>query len=257
MSKKYQDDPDPPENSERWMITYSDLITLLLVFFIIMYTMAKMDNQKFEAVKESLAGALKSGQQNIRVGKTGILKDMPIPKTSASDAAKEAAKQEQKKLEQMEIQINNLVQKYNLQGYITVTQEERGLDIEIRNELNKIILFNSGSADLNPPAEEIILKIGYLLNELPDNFIRIEGHTDNKPIHNKLFDTNWDLANARASTVTKVLINSCGVSPKRLSTVGYGEFKPVASNDTEEGRAQNRRVSIVIIKQQYNVVESH
>ena len=256
MSKKYHEEPEKEENAERWLLTYSDLITLLLIFFIIMYTMAKMDNQKFEAVKESLAGALKTGQQNIKPGKTGILENMPVPKDVGKDAAKEAVKQEQTKLQQMEVQINGLVEKYNLQGYITVTLEERGLDIEIRNELNNIILFNSGSASLNPPAQEIILKIGGLLNDLPDNFIHVEGHTDNKPIHNKTFDTNWDLANTRASTVTKVLISRCGVNPKRLSTVGYGEYKPVASNDSEEGRAKNRRVSIVIIKQQYSVLES-
>lgn len=256
MAKKNHEEPEKEENTERWLLTYSDLITLLLIFFIIMYTMAKMDNQKFEAVKEALAGALKTGQQNINIGKPGILDNMPVPKISAQDASKEAAKQEQKKLDQLESKINDLIKKYSLQGYITVTQEQRGLDIEIRNELNNIILFNSGSSDLNSPAQEIILKIGELLNELPDNYIRVEGHTDNVPIHNAIFDTNWDLANARASTVVKVLINECGVSPERLSTVGYGEYKPVASNDIEEGRSQNRRVDIVIIKQQYNMVEA-
>jgi chemotaxis protein MotB len=119
-----------------------------------------------------------------------------------------------------------------------------------------IILFESGSAELNPAANEIITKIGLILKELPDNYIKVEGHTDNVPIKNSKFDSNWELSNSRATHVLKLLINNSGLDPSKLSPTGYGEYKPIASNDTVEERAKNRRVNIVIVKKKYDALET-
>lgn len=246
-STRHQEE-EKEENAERWLLTYADLITLLLIFFIIMYTMAKMDVAKFNVMAESLSGAFK-GTKSINVGSEGILKDLPpVPKDLGAGA-------EQKAMDSLEGKINNLAKKYNLQDYIKVTQEERGLDVEIKNELVNIVLFQSGSAELTPEATDIISKIGTLLTELPDNYMRIEGHTDNIPISTKAFKSNWDLSTSRSTNVINLLINKAGLDPTKLSAVGYGEYKPLADNNTEDGRAKNRRVNIVIIKTKYNVVE--
>lgn len=242
---------EEPENTERWLLTYSDLITLLLIFFILMYTMAKLDVAKFNTMKDALAGALKSGTSSIQQGSPGIL-----DKEQASQETSTGEGNEQVQMDAIEEKVIELVNKYNLQNYIVVTQEERGLDIEIRNELSNIVLFNSGSADLTPPAGEIISRIGSLLKELPNNLIRVEGHTDNRPINTVEFDSNWELSTARSTNVVKLLVRDSGLAPTKLSAVGYGEYKPVSSNDTEEGRAKNRRVNIVIIRSKYNMLET-
>lgn len=240
------------ENLERWLITYSDLITLLLIFFIVMYTMAKIDAGKYNALKQSLAGAFANGSEFINVGTTGILDEYAPPSGTGGNGTGS----EQVKIDSLEEKLQELVKKYNLQDYIKVFQEERGLDIEIRNELTNIVLFESGSAELNPEAVEIISKIGLLLRDLPNNYVRVEGHTDNVPIHNERFNSNWELSASRAINVVKLLINRSGLDPTKLSAVGYGEYKPVADNNTIEGRAKNRRVNIVIIRSKYsNVVK--
>lgn len=250
MSNKYNTEEPEKDNSERWLLTYSDLITLLLIFFILMYTMAKLDVDKYDAVKDSLAGALKSGTQHIKPGNPGIM-DKYTPPSEASLGSGS----EQVIMDELAIKITELVKKYNLQDYIKVSQEEIGLDIEIRNELHNIVLFNSGSAELTPPATDIISKIGDLLHELPENHIRVEGHTDNLPINNRDFKSNWELSTARSTNVVKSLINSSGINPVKLSAVGYGEYRPVADNSIEDGRAKNRRVNIIIIRNKYSIIE--
>jgi len=252
MSKNRHAEEEEHENAERWLLTYADLITLLLIFFILMYTMAKLDASKFNIIKDSLSGALKSGTNQIKQGNPGIM-DKYTP-TLESDMASE--EMEKIAMDSMEIKIAELIQKYNLQNYITVTQEVRGLDIEIRNELSNIVLFNSGSSDLTPPAGDIITRIGAVLHELPNNQIHVEGHTDNKPISTKEFDSNWELSTARATNVVKQLIDHSQIDPTKMSAVGCGEYKPVSDNATDEGRAKNRRVNIIILRNKYSALET-
>lgn len=253
---RHNQEQEPPENHERWLLTYADLITLLLIFFIVMYTMAKLDVSKYEIIKESLAGALKTGNKQINVGNPGIQQNYSTDNKSENNVENSDNNNEQTKMDSLEEKLSELIEKYNLQNYIIVTQEERGLDIEIKNELMDVVLFESGSADLNPVAAGIITKIGNLLHELPHNHIRVEGHTDNVPISNKYFQSNWELSTTRATNVVKLLINQSGLEPTRLSAVGYGEYKPVADNTLAAGKAKNRRVNIVIIRSKYNAVEA-
>jgi chemotaxis protein MotB len=133
-----------------------------------------------------------------------------------------------------------------LADYITVSSQERGLVISLKDTL----LFASGSDQLNPEARKIIKQLGNSLLAIP-NHIRVEGHTDNLPIKNARIPSNWELSTLRATTVLHVLQGEVGIPPERLSVSGYGEYRPLASNDTPENRAKNRRVDIVILKQKY------
>jgi len=131
-------------------------------------------------------------------------------------------------------------------GQVEITQLKGRLTVNMVDQ----ILFDSGSADVKSAGQKVLDKVGEALNKIADKDIRIEGHTDNKPISGSLkekFPSNWELSTARATAVARYLIDHAGVDPKRLVAAGYGEFRPKASNDTPEGRAQNRRIEIVLV----------
>lgn len=130
--------------------------------------------------------------------------------------------------------------------------EERGLVISIQDTL----FFDSGKADVKPEFQKRIVEIGKILNTI-DNYIRIEGHTDNVPISNYKYMDNLDLSTARANAVLRVLQNQSNINPKRLASMGYGDQRPVADNNTDDGRARNRRVDIVVIDSKYNATEDN
>jgi chemotaxis protein MotB len=219
------------ENNERWLITYADLITLLLIFFIILYSMSKINEQKFTSFSQSMA--IVFGQP----GRSGVLDGgrsvMPDPEKTY--------KQKQNMTNTRE-QIRRMIASMGLEGKITVKEEERGLVISVKDT----VFFRAGSADLGDRAREIITTVSSLLASLP-NSIRIEGHTDNIPIHTFKFYSNWELSTARATNVLHCMVEQEKIPPQRLSAAGYGEFKPISSNDTEGGRAANRRVDIVVM----------
>ena len=147
-------------------------------------------------------------------------------------------------------QIEKEIAEGGFNGKVTVSLEERGLVVSLQDT----VLFVSGSAYLAPYARAIITKIGITLKPLP-NYVSIEGHTDNVPIHNQQFLSNWELSVARATNVVQALIADSGIPPARLSATGYGEFRPVAPNDSDEHRQMNRRVDILILSGTFNPVE--
>lgn len=248
----------------RWLLTYSDLITLLMAFFIIMYAMSEVDANKYQAVANSLSVALS--------GKSMSLLDSAGPsavKGNSGQQVKEgtgASPQEQGQLDAIKKQIEEFIKTENAQAssnnqgtagtstklsnYIVVTEQERGLVISFKDTL----LFQSGSDELNPQARVIITKVGQSLQAIP-NYIRVEGHTDNLPIHNSQFQSNWELSVLRATNVVHVLQDDAGISPDRLSTIGYGEYRPLVPNNDEFNRSMNRRVDIVILKKKYDYFE--
>jgi chemotaxis protein MotB len=119
--------------------------------------------------------------------------------------------------------------------------------------LNNAILFDSGKADIKTDNDETLDKLGNILGSL-DNYIRVEGHTDNIPIHTSVYPSNWELSSARAASVVRLFIDE-GISPEKVVAVGYGEYKPVADNSTAEGRAKNRRIDIIVLSQKYDNLE--
>ncbi len=209
------------ENVERWLITYADLITLLLAFFIMMYAVSKQDAEKYRSFSRQLRSIFVAGS-GITEGKSGILDAEEILK---SDLQNEIGKLDEGK------------------GAISVIVDERGVVIRILDKA----FFDEGKADLKENARKTIDKIAPIVKRIP-NHIRVEGHTDNVPIHNAEFKSNWELSVRRATEVVRYLIETAQIPPSRLSAAGYAEFKPIADNETPEGRALNRRIEIIILK---------
>lgn len=229
--KRLEDESKP--NHERWLLTYSDMITLLLIFFIVMYTISNINAAKFSQIASSLS-------------KTFTGTDYVIGQYNGTSFV-QGNSGEKNSLGEIEKQLNGFIKDNNLQGMVTSYIDERGLVISLQDSL----LFDLGSADVHSAEKGILVKIGDMLKTLP-NHIRVEGFTDNLPIHNNKFDSNWELSVIRATNVVKILVNEVGIEPQRISAVGYGEYRPVVPNDSEEHRRLNRRVDIVIMNTEYN-----
>lgn len=250
------------ENQERWLVTYADLITLLMIFFVLMYTMSQVDARKYAAVANSLSLVL-TGQALSVLDTQGPsmvegLSGQQLPEGAGESTANQGQLQEVKKLIQefietqdVEIPVGESGSKTTKLGeYIVVYEQERGLVISFKDTL----LFNSGSDELTPQARGIIRQVGEALAILP-NYIRVEGHTDDLPINTQKFPSNWELSVLRASNVVHVLQKDGGVPAENLSIIGYGEYRPLVPNEDDLSRAMNRRVDIVILKQKYDYFE--
>lgn len=240
MKKKHRKGP----NNERWLLTYSDLITLLMIFFIMMYAMSNIDAAKYAALSQSLGAAMGGGKNIIAVTPgASDTKNITAPGPTAF-------KTEQDKLLKVKVQLDKYLQNNGLKSAVITDITERGLEVSLKDTF----LFNSGKADVLPAAKGKLIAIGKIINVL-GNYIRIEGHTDNVPIHNVQFSSNWQLSAIRAANVTELLIKESYIPPEKISAVGYGEFKPKMNNNSEGNRALNRRVNIAIINRTFNSVE--
>jgi len=243
---------------ERWLLSYADFITLLMVFFIMMYAMSKVDEAKYNAIAESLNIVLSGTSISPEPQDTqSVTPDQPGPQLSQDLVNQLQLDAVQQKIQEFiaservsEPAQSNQQAATKLGDYIDIVSQERGLVISIKDTL----LFSSGSDQLTPAAQEIITKLGTALVIIP-NYIRVEGHTDNLAINTEKFPSNWELSAMRASNVMHVLVNDCGISPERLSVVGYGEFRPLVPNLDPASQARNRRVDIVVLKRQYDEVE--
>jgi chemotaxis protein MotB len=225
------------DNQERWLLTYADLITLLLAFFIVMYSMSRIDAKKFGAMTSALTGALKGvdlaqreRDMNGRLSTGGPLKTG--------------------ELRLMQRQLQQKVGDAGMSSTISSDVTERGLVISVKDAT----LFDQGKADLNPGALAVLHVIGHEIRNVA-NHLRVEGHTDPRPINTPRFPSNWELSTARATSVLRFLIDSTGCAPQRISALGFGEYRPVAINDTPEHMAQNRRVDIVLLSQRMSLSE--
>lgn len=234
---------------ERWLLTYADLITLLLIFFVVMYALSNVSAKKFQAVAISLAQAM-GGAQSMMPNPGASL----APGMSGSDplegidSAMEAA--EHMNLEQIRQELQDFIDQSGLGGKVTVNMEERGVVLSFQD----VALFPLGSAEITPVAKEIIAKAGQILIKGPW-YIRVEGHTDNLPIRTSQYPSNWELSVARSTSVVQELIRELHFNPQRLSATGYGEYRPKAPNDSEQNRQTNRRVDLVILRSKYETAE--
>ena len=225
MKKKHQHGEH--ENSERWLLTYADLITLLLGLFVILYAMSKIDAGKYAEIVSALGGVFGSNQ-GILIGGGSLLEN---PRESLLSERQRVARE--------------VSQALNLESGsmpVSVTESERGVTVHIMEEL----LFASGSAEIKASSLSALDTLASVLKKLP-NDLRVEGHTDNVPINTAQFPSNWHLSVSRAVNVGYYLIRQHGLVPDKVSVVGYSEYRPWATNDTPEGRAKNRRVDIVIV----------
>ena len=219
-----------------WMTTYSDLVTLLLCFFVLLFAFSTTDAQKFKTIMESLQGSLGI----LEGGKT--VEQIPvIPSEGSTDEVPMDLK-----YEQMAANIEDYLEENGLADSIDVLNEKVGIILRF----NENILFDSGKADLKVESRTTLIHVAELLNsdEVERRGIRVEGHTDNDPIYSSRYPTNWELSVSRACNVVRFLIEDMGIDSRRLSAAGYSEYHPVAQNDTPENKAKNRRVDILILK---------
>lgn len=211
LEEKNQEEEER-ENHDRWLISYADFLTLIFTFFVALYALSTIDKEKAVVFSESLSKVFKIMDNPIKTEfeKPEIIKQLEMSLREYKD--------------------------------ITVKETPKGIVIGLKDSL----LFKSGEYNLNPDSYKILNIVIENIRGLP-NKISIEGHTDNVPIKTELIRSNWDLSSLRALSVL-YYFKDMGISPDRLSATGFGEYYPIADNETEEGRSKNRRVEIVIVR---------
>ncbi len=226
-----------------WMTTYGDLVTLLLCFFVLLFSFSTIDAQKFQAIMQSVQGSLGA----LKGGKT-VQETFLVNEEQSAEQLEELRELEDfKKLQEL---IENYLEQNGFQNEILVDLEPRGLLLRFKDN----VLFDSGKADLKGNANETLFFLSDLLKqqEFKEKYIRIEGHTDSDPIINiRKYPTNWELSVTRASNVVRFLIEQAGLQPDRLSASGYSQYHPIAPNDTDGNKGKNRRVDIVILRSDF------
>ncbi|WP_459481860.1 flagellar motor protein MotB [Clostridium saccharoperbutylacetonicum] len=236
------------DNTDRWMLSYLDFITLMMIFFLMMYAISNVDNKKVETLANSLKIGFNSGNgKNV----IAVTDNTNSPDSTDESVDENYSSTESEKLTDIKRKVDELVNNSELKGGVTTSIQERGLVISFNDNL----FFNSGEATIKPDFQGKLISISKVLNGI-DNYIHVEGHTDNVAINTTYFHSNWQLSSVRAANVVEFLISQGNVKPERLSSIGYGEYRPVKSNSTEEGKAENRRVDIVIINSKFNSSES-
>lgn len=258
------------ENHERWLVSYADFITLLFAFFVVMYSISSVNEGKYRVLAESINAAFRSSARTMKPIQVGQLARTPRNQTSSQDlpvpvsftpividtvtvipkreeagmkvdedewAMDAAAAQVEGLASELEDSLADLIDSQ----IITLHRDRLTLEIELFSQ----VFFASASAKPSTDAEIILRRIADILDDYP-NRVHVEGYTDNNPIYSEQFPSNWELSAARAATVVR-LFAQYGITPGRMASVGYGEYQPIASNDDAEGRAQNRRVVIVVL----------
>lgn len=239
--------PHESDNTDRWMVSYADFVTLLFAFFVVMYAMSSVNEGKYRVLADSMTDAFKVAPKSpdpIQIGKENRAITSSKPNNEIIKPIKILPKSErtyEREMKQIAETVSKSVQPLIDKGLIKVTQHKLWVEIE----MNSKILFSSADSELEEEAFPALKALANVIKTLP-NSIDVEGHTDNHPISNELFRSNWELSAARAASVVH-LFTRYGVNPKRLSSIGYAEFRPVANNATEEGRTRNRRVKVVIL----------
>jgi chemotaxis protein MotB len=214
--------PRPRASRHRWLISYADFVTLLLAVFVVLFAAERHGNDTARQVSAAVAGALKSQWR-------------------VTPAEAPAKTPERTALTELTTQLRQEIAGEN----VTVQNDSRGVVVS----LQEAMLFRSGSADIDRASYPMVEKLARILTGVP-NSIRLEGHTDNTPIRNSRFKSNWELSAARSIAVLELLVNRYGISRDRLSVSAFAGNMPVSPNDQRDGRARNRRVDVVILSAQ-------
>lgn len=255
MSKKTRHEPHEEHADESWLLPYADLLTLLLALFLVLYAMSATDARKFEEMSAAFSVALTSGTGVLDYNKTESsdrppdIKDYKstspaLPKSTADQRRAELMRQEQEDLERLKKQLDNYIKNSGLTSELSTELNHSQLVITIRDNA----LFPSGEAVVKPEARKLAKAISQMLHKFPDYEIVVSGHTDDVPISNSRYPSNWDLSSDRALQFLKILLLNSELDPKRFMPIGYGEYHPIADNATPAGRAKNRRVEVSILR---------
>jgi len=216
---------------DRWLVSYADFITLLFAFFVVLYSAAQVDKRRAAQVASAI--------------QTAFHKNGSLPPSAANGGSPESANAPPSSDEPqaaLKKQIEQTLAAEISDGDVAVRSSPEGLVISLR----EVGFFDSGSAEIKASSAAAFAQLAEILRQNGSD-IRIEGHTDNVPIHNSQFSSNWDLSTARATATIRLLIRY-KLKPERMAAAGYAEFHPIAGNDTPEGRANNRRVDIVVLR---------
>ena len=243
MAKKKRGKKHEEEASEAWLLPYSDLMTLLLALFIALFAISQTDQTKLQALAQAFTAAFNIGGPSFFEG-AGPSMSMQREMMSSEDAGNDAYIQENQNLENLKEQLDNYIQQNELQEQLSTQMAEEGLMIRIKEKA----LFPSGSAELIEESQRIGPIVAGLLAAVPERVL-ISGHTDTDPINTAQFPSNWELSSVRAMTFMKYLLSiNENLNPARFSAIGYGEYRPIAPNDTAENKQKNRRVEILIAR---------
>ncbi|TFJ92574.1 flagellar motor protein MotS [Lentibacillus salicampi] len=240
----------------KWMVTYSDMVTLILVFFILLFSVSQIDMVKFDAISESFKNRMifdfypspvpmenpTENTSDQESGKNSNEFENPTQLENMNDRDDET-EDDQDALDELMEQVERYLQEHNLTNVISASRTDQGVVLVLQES----ILFETGEADILDSGKPFLDKIGKLLTNIP-NYVKVEGHTDDRPISNYKFPSNWELSGARASSVIRYLINENDFDESRFTSVGYGDTKPIAPNTSETNWRQNRRVEMVILE---------
>jgi chemotaxis protein MotB len=215
-------------NTNAWMDTYADTITLLLTFFILLYSMSSIDSQKLKELSQALQNSLTG---TVEISEIENIEDLKI----------QAGNTEYENLSE---KLNKIIENNGLTEVIKIREEDRGIVLQ----LDETILFDSGRADLKDYSREVLETITTIINNT-DNDVLVEGNTDDVPMNNERFASNWELSTARAVSVVRYFVETKNLNPTRFAVKGYGQYKPLVDNSTPENKAINRRVDILIVEQ--------
>lgn len=219
-----------PEN--QWITTFSDTITLLLTFFILLYSMSTVDANKFKQMATSLQNVLSGDSSNSILTLNNTYGEIPVVGKKGGYINKKSMYEE----------IWKYITQNKMEDKVEVIKESRGVVLRLKEN----VLFDTAKADIKWESTSILNMISDILKRFPENGVIVEGHTDNVPISNYKYPSNWDLSTARAVNVLRYFVEVNKMNPDRFTAAGYGEFRPIVSNDNEMNRAKNRRVNIII-----------
>lgn len=247
MAKKKQEEVS--EGLPEWMATYGDLVTLLLCFFVLLFAMSNVDENKYTAVAESFNSSITFIQGGGATGVNNMLgsgiNNLPKVDKSVNDSKNDQEKKAEEELNKMASDFKTYFAENNVAENVTVEVTDNYVKITFGDG----ILFDSGSAVLKDDSKTVLGLIADELSNYPGSYVKFEGYTDNVPINSALFPDNMYLSAARSISVLNYFKDTYGMDPQMLSQEGFGEYRPIASNDTPEGRAKNRRVEVKIMSQ--------
>jgi chemotaxis protein MotB len=236
--RKYLDQRQS-DNHERWLVSYADFITLLFAFFVVMYALSSVSEGKYRVLSDSLVSAFGSKViERVAPAAQPLPPALPPRRITMPSGMQDRQREQMRGIAQNILRVlDSLVR----DGQVKVTQSNRGISVEI----NASVLFASGQAQLRADSSRALQRVARVL-ATSDQGIEVEGYSDDTPISTSQFPSNWELSSARASSVVRLFLDN-GVAAERLSAIGYGPNRPVMPNDTPEGRARNRRVTVVIL----------
>jgi len=245
LKKRKQKIDEHVDNHERWLVSYADFITLLFAFFIVMYAVSSVNEGKYRVLSSSLVSAFKNDNstppQSTEFSPISIQQSNQTDSIKLIDNAGIMRTKKQEKMKSMAKNILHALEPLVKDGQVRVTQSSLGITVEI----NASVLFSPGQAKLADSSSLTLQAVAHVIKG-HEHEIHVEGHTDNLPIHTENFPSNWELSSARASSVIRLFIEN-GVEAHRLTAIGYGENRPIETNETPEGRKRNRRVTVMIL----------